>query len=104
MKAGLLLALGFGLATLVDNKDEAGKFVQGVGVGMATTQGMALLKEVIDPKEGIMKTAMGSPAEVVVVHDNSFAPPALESNYYDENDQVNFLAGVTQENFANMMM
>ena len=103
IKRGILMALGVAGAVLVNNKDEVGKFVQGASIGMATRQGMLLLKEIINPTAGgIMETAMGSTDEPIIIYDNSYAPPAIDTYHsedtYEETPAKAFL-GLPQESF-----
>lgn len=96
IKRGILFALGVAVAALADSKQTAGKVVQGVGVGMASTQAVDLLKEFINPSEGLFKTALGSPVQEFI-YVNSPEPPA----YADYQEVApTFLSGVEDDSFA----
>lgn len=86
LRHGLLGIVGVAVAAFVSPKDNATKFAQGAGVGIAATQLTAALKAVMTEdgkkpmQEGVMKTALGSPETEVVYVDST---PAIDNyNYY----------------------
>lgn len=86
LRHGLLGIVGVVVAAFVSPKDNATKFAQGAGVGIAATQLTAALKAVMTEdgkkpmQEGVMKTALGSPETEVVYVDST---PAIDNyNYY----------------------
>ena len=89
LRHGALALAGLALAAFVNPKETSGKLLQGAGAGMAATQLTEVLKSVLtkenEPmKEGILKTALGAPAEETTVYVDS------SSNYdyypYEEVD------------------
>lgn len=89
LRHGALALAGLALAAFVTPKETSGKLLQSAGVGMAATQLTEVLKSVLtkenEPmKEGILKTALGAPAEETTVYVDS------SSNYdyypYEEVD------------------
>lgn len=86
LRHGLLGIVGVAVAAFVSPKDNATKFAQGAGVGIAATQLTAALKAVMTEdgkkpmQEGVMKTALGSPETEVVYVDST---PAIDNyDYY----------------------
>ena len=89
LRHGALALAGLALAAFVTPKETSGKLLQSAGAGMAATQLTEVLKSVLtkenEPmKEGILKTALGAPAEETTVYVDS------SSNYdyypYEEVD------------------
>ena len=89
LRHGALALAGLALAAFATPKETSGKLLQSAGVGMAATQLTEVLKSVLTPKdkpmdEGILKTALGAPAEETTVYVDS------SSNYdyypYEEVD------------------
>ncbi|WP_281638703.1 hypothetical protein [Capnocytophaga sputigena] len=89
LRHGALALAGLALAAFVTPKETSGKLLQSAGAGMAATQLTEVLKSVLtkenEPmKDGILKTALGTPAEETTVYVDS------SSNYdyypYEEVD------------------
>lgn len=89
LRHGALALAGLALAAFATPKETSGKILQSAGAGMAATQLTEVLKSVLTPKdkpmdEGILKTALGAPAEETTVYVDS------SSNYdyypYEEVD------------------
>ena len=89
MRHGALALAGLALAAFATPKETSGKLLQSAGAGMAATQLTDVLKSVLtkenEPmKDGILKTALGAPAEETTVYVDS------SSNYdyypYEEVD------------------
>ncbi|WP_315037399.1 hypothetical protein [Capnocytophaga sputigena] len=89
LRHGALALAGLALAAFATPKETSGKLLQSAGAGMAATQLTEVLKNVLtkenEPmKEGILKTALGAPAEETTVYVDS------SSNYdyypYEEVD------------------
>ena len=89
LRHGALALAGLALAAFVNPKETSGKLLQSAGAGMAATQLTEVLKSVLtkenEPmKDGILKTALGAPAEETTVYVDS------SSNYdyypYEEVD------------------
>ena len=89
LRHGALALAGLALAAFVTPKETSGKLLQSAGAGMAATQLTEVLKSVLtkenEPmKDGILKTALGAPAEETTVYVDS------SSNYdyypYEEVD------------------
>ena len=89
LRHGALALAGLALAAFVSPKETSGKLIQSAGAGMAATQLTEVLKSVLtkenEPmKDGILKTALGAPAEETTVYVDS------SSNYdyypYEEVD------------------
>lgn len=89
LRHGALALAGLALAAFATPKETSGKLLQSAGVGMAATQLTEAIKSVLtkenEPmKEGILKTALGAPAEETTVYVDS------SSNYdyypYEEVD------------------
>ncbi|WP_400145510.1 hypothetical protein [Capnocytophaga canimorsus] len=89
IKRGLLIAAGIATATMVDGKDTLGKVLQGAGAAMAATQANELIKELVNPTEGIMKVALGNP-QVETVYVETY--PALDASAFEQQKQPPFLA------------
>lgn len=89
LRHGALALVGLSLAAFATPKETSGKLLQSAGAGMAATQLTEVLKSILTPKdkpmdEGILKTALGAPAEETTVYVDS------SSNYdyypYEEVD------------------
>ena len=89
LRHGALALAGLALAAFATPKETSGKLLQSAGAGMAATQLTEVLKSVLtkenEPmKDGILKTALGAPAEETTVYVDS------SSNYdyypYEEVD------------------
>ena len=89
LRHGALALAGLALAAFVTPKETSGNLLQSAGAGMAATQLTEVLKSVLtkenEPmKDGILKTALGAPAEETTVYVDS------SSNYdyypYEEVD------------------
>lgn len=89
LRHGALALAGLALAAFATQKETSGKLLQSAGAGMAATQLTEVLKSVLtkenEPmKDGILKTALGAPAEETTVYVDS------SSNYdyypYEEVD------------------
>ena len=87
VRHGLLGIAGIALVAFITPKDNATKFAQGAGVGIAATQLTAAIKAVMTEdgkkpmQEGVMKTALGSPETEVVYVDST---PSLDYYPYEE--------------------
>lgn len=86
LRHGALALAGLALAAFVSPKETSGKLIQSAGAGMAATQLTEALKSVLtkenEPmKDGILKTALGAPAETTVYVDSS-------SEYYPYEEVV----------------
>ena len=87
LRHGLLGIVGVAVAAFVSPKDNATKFAQGAGVGIAATQLTDALKALMTEdgkkpmQEGVMKTALGSPETEVVYVDST---PSLDYYPYEE--------------------
>ena len=99
LRHGLLGIVGVAVAAFVSPKDNATKFAQGAGVGIAATQLTAALKAVMTEdgkkpmQEGVMKTALGSPETEVVYVDST---PAIDNYDYYPYENVEGSATSTQ--------
>lgn len=76
LRHGALALAGLALAAFATPKETSGKLLQSAGAGMAATQLTEVLKSVLTPKdkpmdEGILKTALGAPAEETTVYVDS---------------------------------
>ena len=89
LRHGALALAGLALAAFATPKETSGKLLQSAGAGMAATQLTEVLKRVLtkenEPmKDGILKIALGAPAEETTVYVDS------SSNYdyypYEEVD------------------
>ena len=81
LRHGALALAGLALAAFATPKETSGKLLQSAGAGMAATQLTEVLKSVLtkenEPmKDGILKTALGAPAEETTVYVDS------SSEYY----------------------
>lgn len=81
LRHGALTLAGLALVAFATPKETSGKLLQSAGAGMAATQLTEVLKSVLTPKdkpmdEGILKTALGAPAEESTVYVDS------SSDYY----------------------
>lgn len=102
---GALALAGLALAALVTPKETSGKLLQSAGAGMAATQLTEVLKSVLtkenEPmKDGILKTALGAPAEETTVYVDSssnydYYPYEEVDNPFEEQPQQQnlFLSG-----------
>lgn len=99
LRHGLLGIVGVAVAAFVSPKDNATKFAQGAGVGIAATQLTAAIKAVMTEdgkkpmQEGVMKTALGSPETEVVYVDST---PAIDNYDYYPYENVEGSATSTQ--------
>lgn len=99
LRHGLLGIVGVAVAAFVSPKDNATKFAQGAGVGIAATQLTAAIKAVMTEdgkkpmQEGVMKTALGSPETEVVYVDST---PAIDNYDYYPYENVDGTATSTQ--------
>lgn len=103
LRHGALALAGLALAAFVSPKETSGKLIQSAGAGMAATQLTEALKSVLTPKdkpmdEGILKTALGAPAETTVYVDSSseyYPYEEVVDNPFEEQPQQQnlFLAG-----------
>ncbi|WGU70362.1 hypothetical protein QIU18_13135 [Capnocytophaga canimorsus] len=59
------------------------------GAAMAATQANELIKELVNPTEGIMKVALGNP-QVETVYVETY--PALDASAFEQQKQPPFLA------------
>lgn len=76
LRHGALALAGLALAAFATPKETSGKILQSAGAGMAATQLTEVLKSVLtkenEPmKDGILKTALGAPAEETTVYVDS---------------------------------
>ena len=83
-------ALALAGIAFVNPKETSGKLLQSAGAGMAATQLTEVLKSVLtkenEPmKEGILKTALGAPAEETTVYVDS----SSDYDYYPYEDVEN---------------
>ena len=102
---GALALAGLALAAFVTPKETSGKLLQSAGAGMAATQLTEVLKSVLtkenEPmKDGILKTALGAPAEETTVYvdsssDYDYYPYEEVDNPFEEQQpqQNLFLSG-----------
>ena len=105
LRHGALALAGLALAALVTPKETRGKLLQSAGAGMAATQLTEVLKSVLtkenEPmKDGILKTALGAPAEETTVYVDSssnydYYPYEEVDNPFEEQPQQQnlFLSG-----------
>ena len=105
LRHGALALAGLALAAFVTPKETSGKLLQSAGAGMAATQLTEVLKSVLTPKdkpmdEGILKTALGAPAEETTVYVDSssnydYYPYEEVDNPFEEQPQQQnlFLSG-----------
>lgn len=105
LRHGALALAGLALAALVTPKETSGKLLQSAGAGMAATQLTEVLKSVLtkenEPmKDGILKTALGAPAEETTVYVDSssnydYYPYEEVDNPFEEQPQQQnlFLSG-----------
>ncbi|MFK8297354.1 hypothetical protein ACI76O_05420 [Capnocytophaga cynodegmi] len=99
LKRGLLAVVGVVGAAMINGKDNAGKALQGAAAGMAATQLGELVKEMVNPQEGILKTALGTPENPIIILPSDvdyYDVQTLDNPYEDE--QPKFLAA--PEEFA----
>lgn len=105
LRHGALVIAGLALAAFVTPKETSGKLLQSAGAGMAATQLTEVLKSVLtkenEPmKDGILKTALGAPAEETTVYVDSssnydYYPYEEVDNPFEEQPQQQnlFLSG-----------
>ena len=105
LRHGALALAGLALVAFVTPKETSGKLLQSAGVGMAATQLTEVLKSVLtkenEPmKDGILKTALGAPAEETTVYVDSssnydYYPYEEVDNPFEEQPQQQnlFLSG-----------
>lgn len=105
LRHGALALAGLALAAFATPKETSGKILQSAGAGMAATQLTEVLKSVLTPKdkpmdEGILKTALGAPAEETTVYvdsssDYDYYPYEEVDNPFEEQQpqQNLFLSG-----------
>lgn len=105
LRHGALALAGLALAAFVNPKETSGKLLQSAGAGMAATQLTEVLKSVLtkenEPmKDGILKTALGAPAEETTVYVDSssnydYYPYEEVDNPFEEQPQQQnlFLSG-----------
>ena len=105
LRHGALALAGLALAAFVTPKETSGKLLQSAGAGMAATQLTEVLKSVLtkenEPmKDGILKTALGAPAEETTVYVDSssnydYYPYEEVDNPFEEQPQQQnlFLSG-----------
>lgn len=105
LRHGALALAGLALAAFVSPKETSGKLLQSAGAGMAATQLTEVLKSVLtkenEPmKDGILKTALGAPAEETTVYVDSssnydYYPYEEVDNPFEEQPQQQslFLSG-----------
>lgn len=105
LRHGALALAGLALAAFATPKETSGKLLQSAGAGMAATQLTEVLKSVLTPKdkpmdEGILKTALGAPAEETTVYvdsssDYDYYPYEEVDNPFEEQQpqQNLFLSG-----------
>lgn len=105
LRHGALALVGLALAAFVSPKETSGKLLQSAGAGMAATQLTDVLKSVLtkenEPmKDGILKTALGAPAEETTVYvdsssDYDYYPYEEVDNPFEEQQpqQNLFLSG-----------
>lgn len=105
LRHGALTLAGLALAAFATPKETSGKLLQSAGAGMAATQLTEVLKSVLtkenEPmKDGILKTALGAPAEETTVYVDSssnydYYPYEEVDNPFEEQPQQQnlFLSG-----------
>ena len=107
IRHGALAVLGVVLAAYGNPKDTSGKLIQSAGAGMAATQITEVLKSVFSPKDkpmnyGILKTALGAPAEETTVYvdsssDYDYYPyeevEDIDNPYIESEPTTGFLSG-----------
>ena len=105
LRHGALALAGLALAAFATPKETSGKLLQSAGAGMAATQLTEVLKSVLtkenEPmKDGILKTALGAPAEETTVYvdsssDYDYSPYEEVDNPFEEQQpqQNLFLSG-----------
>lgn len=106
LRHGALALAGLALAAFATPKETSGKLLQSAGAGMAATQLTEVLKNVFtkenEPmKDGILKTALGAPAEETTVYvdsssDYDYYPYEKVDNPFEEQQpqqQNLFLSG-----------
>ena len=105
LRHGALALAGLALAAFATPKETSGKLLQSAGAGMAATQLTEVLKSVLtkenEPmKDGILKTALGAPAEETTVYVDSnsnydYYPYEEVDNPFEEQPQQQnlFLSG-----------
>ena len=105
LRHGALALAGLALAAFATPKETSGKLLQSAGAGMAATQLTEVLKSVLtkenEPmKDGILKTALGAPAEEATVYVDSssnydYYPYEEVDNPFEEQPQQQnlFLSG-----------
>ena len=91
LRHGALAIAGLALAAFVNPKETSGKLLQSAGAGMAATQLTEVLKSVLtkenEPmKEGILKTALGAPAEETTT---VYVDSSSDYDYYPYEDVEN---------------
>ncbi|CEN34910.1 hypothetical protein [Capnocytophaga cynodegmi] len=100
LKRGLLAIVGVVGAAMINGKDNAGKALQGAAAGMAATQLGELVKEMVNPQEGILKTALGTPENPIIILPsdvNNYDYQTLDNPY---EKQQQFLAAAVEKKFA----
>jgi len=99
VRHSLLGIVGIALVAFITPKDNATKFAQGAGVGIAATQLTDAIKALMTEdgkkpmQEGVMKTALGSPETEVVYVDST---PAIDNYDYYPYENVEGSATSTQ--------
>ena len=96
VRHGLLGIAGIALVAFITPKDNATKFAQGAGVGIAATPAIKAVMTEDGKKpmqEGVMKTALGSPETEVVYVDST---PAIDNYDYYPYENVEGSATSTQ--------
>ncbi|MFJ1323309.1 hypothetical protein ACILDT_09880 [Capnocytophaga canis] len=99
IKRGGIALAGLALAAFIKGDSTTGKALQGVGAGMAATQINDLVKDLMKPKEGVMKTALGS-ADTVYIAPSYDYYPYEDVNPYGAEEKPLFLSGTTADIFA----
>lgn len=85
LKRGILAAVGILGTAMINGNDTTGKVVQGAAAGVVATQIVALLKDIINPTEGLMKTALGTPENPIVIYSGGYNNiETLDNPYADE--------------------
>ena len=96
IKMGTLAVLGLFGAAMINSKDNAGKMLQGAAVGMAATQLKKLVATIINPQEGILKTALGAPDTPIILYpsDMDYYNYQLDNPFKEE---PKFLSGANEK-------
>ena len=63
LKHGAIAAIAIVGASMLDRKDPTKAFAQDVAIGIGATQIATLVKEVVAPTDGMLKTALGNPGK-----------------------------------------